>query len=325
MRSGLIAAAIAACAAAFLGRQVTAQDCYTVGTWNLEHFSASSHSRGFPELHDTLPPRTPAQLDLLAAAIRDRVGAKILVLNEINGRPGQATSAELEDLVTRLGPSWRQAIDKSGRDQRVAIIWDSTDVEEIARLEISIPEERIGTGDDATDIFARDPLAVYFRFLKGGQARNDLLVVGLHLASGQHLTENHDAAMKKLRDKLRSLRGHSPILPQAEDDILLAGDLNANPFDNNRESFFTTFNRGNWRLLASGPDYPATRINGSKIDYIIVTRKNDAQSGLFGEEIETEDPTVHHELAPNGPDEYRQDYTDHFAVTTCIAVTHDSD
>src|SRR6185312_2189598 len=104
-----------------------------------------------------------------------------------------------------------------------------------------------------------------------------LLVVGLHLASGQHLTENHDAAMKKLRDKLRTLRGHSPILPQSEDDILLAGDLNASPFDNNRESFFTTFNRGNWKLLASGPDYPATRINGSKIDYIIVTRENDTQ------------------------------------------------
>src|SRR5262245_37360114 len=148
----------------------SAADCYVVGTWNLEHFSFAA-KRGFPELNgnDQFPPRTPQQLDLLAEAIKNQIGAKIMVLNEINGRAGAATSAELDDFMPRLGSSWQYAIARSGRDQRVAIIWDSDFVKEIARFEIFIAEKKIGTGSDKPDIFVRDPLAVYFRFKDGSE------------------------------------------------------------------------------------------------------------------------------------------------------------
>lgn len=317
---------ILACAVGMLHQPAVAQDCYVVGTWNLEHFGFGK-KRGFPELQGErgLPPRTPEQLDLIAAAIRDRIGAKILVLNEINGRSGSANSAELEDLMTRLGPSWQHAIGKSGASQRVAVIWNSADVEELARFEVFVAEERIGTGNPKPDIFARDPLAMYFRFREGGEGRNDFLVVALHLASGQHQVENHDVAMERLRGELRALRGRNSVLPSSEDDILLAGDLNASPFDEHEEGFFHDFNEGNWKLLASGSDYPATRVNGSQIDYLIVTRTNSRQQGLFEEEIVVEDANVRNELANDGPDEFRRDYSDHFPVTTCIAVTEDTD
>src|SRR5262245_43944977 len=138
--------------AALIIPAASAADCYVVGTWNLEHFSFSA-KRGFPELggDDQYPPRTPEQLDLLAEAITNQIGAKIMILNEINGRSGAATSAELDDFMPRLGSSWQYAIARSGRDQRVAIIWDSDFVEEIARSEIFIPEKKVGAGSDKPD------------------------------------------------------------------------------------------------------------------------------------------------------------------------------
>jgi hypothetical protein len=195
----------------------SAETCYTVGTWNLEHFKAGK-VRGFPELvgANGLPPRTDAQLDLLAETIRDKVDAKILVLNETNGRSGKATSAELEDLIARLGPSWRYAIAKSGSAQRVAVIWDSAFATEIARLEIAVPVTKVADGSESSDIFVRDPLAVYFRLVENGQPRNDLLVVGLHLASGQHFVNNHDAAMDRVRAEMRALCSPSSIERQIE-------------------------------------------------------------------------------------------------------------
>ncbi len=305
---------LSTCALILLAAQVlpvSAQDCYVVGTWNLEHFGIGK-SRGFPEMSGQLGPRTNAQLDGIAAAIRETIDAKVLVLNEINGRSHEASSAELDDLIGRLGPSWQHSIARSGDSQRNAIIWDSAHAEMIAQYEIEIAEEQI----EGKDVFERDPLAVYFRLLQAGTTR---------LASGQHLAGNHDAAMARLRRELQWLRGRDPVLPREEDDIFLAGDLNANPYKAPKEAFFTSFNRGNWKLLAQGPDYPATRINGSQIDFIIVTRRNSRQHGLWGEEINTDEATVWHELASDDWDAFRRDYSDHFPVTTCVAVTDDSD
>lgn len=315
--------ALSLCTVILLAAQllpVSAQDCNVVGTWNLEHFGENK-SRGFPEISGQLGPRTNAQLDGIATSIRDTIRAKVLVLNEINGLRDEARSAELDDLMGRLGPSWRYSIARSGGSQRNAIIWDSEHAEMIAQYEIEIAKEKV----EGKDIFERDPLAAYFRFLQDGMARNDLLVVALHLASGQQHASNHDAAMARLRGELKSLRGRDPVLPREEDDIFLAGDLNANPYEAPTEAFFTSFNRGNWKLLADGPNYPATRINGSQIDYIIVTRRNSRQQGLWGEEIDTGQATVWNELAVDGLDAFRRDYSDHFPVTACIAVTDDRD
>jgi transposase-like protein len=65
-------------------------ECYVVGTWNLEHFGFGK-SRGFPEDKNggpTYPAHTSEQRDAIARTIRDTLDAKILVLNEINGVRG---------------------------------------------------------------------------------------------------------------------------------------------------------------------------------------------------------------------------------------------
>jgi len=297
-----------------------AAQCLTVGTWNLEYFGVGK-SRGFPEAAGEIGPRTNAQLDGIAQAIRDTIGASVLILNEINGRDGKASSAELEDLVQRLGPSWKYAIDKSGRAQRNAMIWDGNAVDALATQEIYIAPKKV----NGQDIFERDPLAIYFR-AKGASKRADFLVVALHLKSGQGETENHDAAMDRLRRELKALRGHNDVLPAAEDDILIGGDLNASPYDGPKEGFFDSYNRGNWKLLAEGDDYPATRLAKRQIDYLIVTRKTSRQHGLWDEEVAASPAHVWRELAGNNNlDRYRKSYSDHFPVTTCVDATTDND
>lgn len=76
-----------------VGRPAPSGLCYRVGTWNLEHFRQGT-TRGFPENTrggPTYPARTPNDIVAIAAAIRDALGARILILNEINGAEPEGT------------------------------------------------------------------------------------------------------------------------------------------------------------------------------------------------------------------------------------------
>jgi hypothetical protein len=84
--------------------------CYPVGTWNLEHFHEGVN-RGFPENTQggpSYPSRTANDLTAIAAAIRDIVAARILILNEIMGEERQvegeiqSRSDELDALLSHL-------------------------------------------------------------------------------------------------------------------------------------------------------------------------------------------------------------------------------
>jgi hypothetical protein len=309
--------------------------CYPVGTWNLEHFK-NGKTRGFPEDGDggpSYPPRGVNDLIAIAEMIRDTMGAKILILNEINGEEreingeSQQRSDELDALIVQLGPSFQYMIAKSGAAQRVALLWDTRFIRLNVAAEIEVPRTEI----QGSDIFARDPLMGHFTFLHNGTAHNDLLVVGLHLASGQNKNKNHDAAMALLMRKLDEARSDGLVLPVGEFDIVIGGDLNANKFDQFQEQFFVDLNQGDWAVLA-GNDYPVTRLSGvpiqpraSKIDYLIVSRKNDARSGLLGEEITDAEAKVHQDIANGNWDTWRRVFSDHFPVTACVAIMTDND
>jgi hypothetical protein len=136
--------------------------------------------------------------------------------------------------------------------------------------------------------------------------------------------------MATLRQRLAAARAEGTVLPTAEADILLGGDLNASRFDTKIEEFFTEMDTGEWAVLAQAP-YPATRLAGvplaprSQIDYLLVTRQTAARSGLFGEEVTAAQGTVHQDLANGQWDTYRRVFSDHFPVTTCVGVTEDND
>ncbi len=71
--------------------------------------------------------------------------------------------------------------------------------------------------------------------------------------------------------------------------------------------------------------YPGTRVNGSQIDYLIASHQSDGFLGLVKDEIEDDEAIVFQGLAWNGRFKYRNTYSDHFPVTTCIEVTDDTD
>jgi endonuclease/exonuclease/phosphatase family metal-dependent hydrolase len=306
--------------------------CYVVGTWNLEHFKTGA-TRGFPEYSRggaRIPARTDANYQAIAVAIRDKIDAKILILNEINGR-NDDTSEELDILIGHLGNGWEYRIASSGGGQRIAIIFDTKFSRLNAAKEMAVVESNV----QGKDIFERDPLIAHFTFLQNGNPRNDLTVVGLHLASGQQLTQNHDDAMATLGAGLNSWRrANDASIPRKEVDVLIGGDLNASWYDRYEETLFNTYNANGWKVLAParrGADYPGTRLAGvplkptSQIDYLMVTRVTEQRSGLYGEEIDSSVATVHHELAESGWAQFRRVYSDHFPVTTCIRVQTDTD
>ena len=159
--------------------------------------------------------------------ISSELKSAILVLTEINGYTsnGEAKSNELDELIEDLGPNFSYVISHSGKSQKVAILYDTNKVRLNHVEEFEIPYE----SSQNKDIFARDPFLGHFTFIQNGTSLNDILVVGLHLASGQMNNKNHDKAMQLLLDKLDSYLEDGADL-HGEEDIVLMGDLNLNIF-----------------------------------------------------------------------------------------------
>ena len=103
-------------------------------------------------------------------------------------------------LIGLLGNAWTYELESSGGSLRVAILFDGNTVRKNNCVEFQVPPSQV----QGSDIFARDPLVCYFVFLDAtGAAKNDFLVVGLHLASGQDKNQNHNQAMQILRQWLK--------------------------------------------------------------------------------------------------------------------------
>ena len=322
------------------GTPTTTAGAYVIGCWNLEHFGLTK-SRGFPENTfggPTYPARVDSDYEDTATVITQHIDAKLLVLSEINGFDCSdhdsepcTKSKELDKLLGFLGGTWAYEIGRTGGSQRVAILYDQTCCRLNEVIEIEVPLIKV----DGKDIFSRDPLAAHVTLLSGGQAMNDLVVVGLHLASGQHRDDNHDRAMDVLQAKLESFQAQGFLGGNGEADIVLMGDLNANMFEPPAEQFFLDMDdeAGRWDVLA-GNDYPVTRMSGnplglhkSTIDYIIVTRAKAGFAGLSGAEITMPQAVVHEALIPafGGATSFRRRLSDHLPVTVNVAVTADTD
>lgn len=303
---------------------------YVVGTWNLE-WLRNGASRGFPEYNFGGPrygPRTDADYQAIAGVITRQLDARLLVLTEIGGRTGGG-SDELDRLTGFLGNQWAYTIGSTGGAQRIAILFDSTAARPEECREIAVPPRRIQNAD----IFARDPVACVFRLLARDRTpMNDLWVVGVHLASGQHLAVNHDSAMAVLTRELRQLRGNGAFRA-GERDVLIAGDFNASPYDRHVEDFWENLDTGTggWQFTTLAPqhaaDYPPTRLAGnplyprSQIDFVMAS----ARSGGLVEQLVQLEARVHEELLAIGFNEFRRIYSDHLPVTVRILVVPDDD
>ena len=305
---------------------------YVVGTWNLEYFKDGA-KRGFPESTrkgPSYPPRTDEDYHYIAGIIQ-RLQIKILLLQEINGKTirevdrVETRSTELERLIEVLGKEdYDYVVSQSGQSQRTAILYDRR----AARMNAS-EEMRAGEGIkvQGKQLFARQPLCAFFTFLVSGESKNDLVVIDLHLASGESLTVNHDQAIQIV---VQAIHQTSSCIPPGENDVLIAGDFNANRFDRSVEPFWNRMERTGWDVLGDREDrYSPTRLSGvplalrsSRLDYIIVTKGN---HGLSGEEITADAPVVHTEGLGDSPETFRRRASDHLPVTIDVAVTADND
>ncbi|RPH95231.1 hypothetical protein EHM69_05130 [candidate division KSB1 bacterium] len=299
-----------------------------IGCWNLEWLK-DGKPRGFPENTKGGPSyeeRTEKDYAAIAEVISDQLQTAALVLVEIAAfaDSGTVRSTELDRLCSHLGENFLYIAGESGKDQHVAILYDKRKLRLNSSVEIVVPEKKV----QQTDIFYRDPLAAHFTCLSGGNGGvlNDFILVGLHLASGQDKNKNHDAAMKLLADTLTYLIHAGEYLPAGENDIILAGDLNLDFFDNKKELQLVAMENGSWDILADN-GYPATRLAGvpvtpkSKIDYVIVT---DAMCGS-AKHVEASQAAVRQDLAGGEWDEWRKVFSDHFPVVISVKPLPDDD
>ena len=307
---------------------------YVIGSWNLEHFREGA-TRGFPENTmggPSYPPRTQSDNEAIAAII-EALEIRILVLQEVYARDVEIDgdtdlrSQEVENLINILGPgNYDYVIGESGGSQHIAILYDTRYSRLNSACECDLPNDNV----DGASLFHRQPLIAHFTLLNGGEPRNDLAIVGVHLASGQHRTDNHDRAMELLVEELGQIDEDGECIPPDEDDILIAGDFNANRFDNRREQFWDDMESNGWDVLADvNASYPATRLSGhplglrnSKIDYLIVSRSG---GGLAGEEIVASQADVQTESIGPEPETFRRHASDHIPVTVEIRVMDDTD
>ena len=304
---------------------------YVVGTWNLEYLN-DGRGRGFPEYTYTPPgpsygSRTNADYQEIATIIRGTLDAAILILNEINGRNGLQTSVEMDRLIGLLGTDWRYELTASGRSQRVAILYDQRRARRDSCFEIGVPEQRL----NSSDIFEKDPLVCQFTFLApDGTAMNDLIVVGLHLASGQNKRLNHNRAMEVLVDSLHRAQNDGRIAA-GEMDLLVGGDLNASRYDTHLEDFWTDLDQSGFDIEtlapADGTLYPGTRLAGvplfprSQIDYLMAS----TSTGGLADELVQLTAQVRTDLLPNDFNLFREHLSDHLPVTVRILVVQDND
>ena len=306
-----------------------------VGAWNLEHFQEGA-ARGFPEnTHGgpSYPARTDEDYAIIAGMIR-RIEARILVLEEVGAQTSEAggrtttRSRELDRLLRALQPEhFEYVVGASGSSEHVAILYDTSRAQLDNVCECDFPRD---LKVDGKTVFDREPLLAHFTLLNDGHPANDLLVVGVHLASGQRLNKNHDEAMRLLREDLQARRREGRCIPRDENDVIIAGDFNTSRFDKSVESFWNEMDQGDWDVLGDDPaNYPVTRLSGvplqlrdSRIDYIIVSR---GHHGLAGEEVLQESPTVHQELIGASPDEYRRRASDHLPITVQVQLMADTD
>lgn len=298
------------------------QSFRVVGSWNLEHFKSGA-SRGFPENRfgndgPTYPQRD-RDLSRIASVIRDDLGATVLALSEINGISGSnpPRSNEMDKLIAELGGGWEYVLSSDGGSQRVSLLHDSSK----ARRE-SCHEFPNSSGP-------RDHLGCLYTLLAAdGSSMNDLVVIGVHLKSGQGNASQHNAEMADLAREFSAAFDGNPF-NEAEQDIVITGDFNANLYDSSNENFWHDFGQLEIDVLAPehAVDYRPTRLRsvplrpGSLIDYVMAS----TVAGGAAEDLVRSTAHVHHELLESPFEEFRRRLSDHIPVTVRVMLEADDD
>jgi endonuclease/exonuclease/phosphatase family metal-dependent hydrolase len=176
----------------------------------------------------------------------------------------------------------------------------------------------------------RDHLGCIFTFKAvDGSSMNDLVVIGVHLKSGQNLNSIHNGEMQSLSAAFASIFDGNP-LPTMERDVVIAGDFNANLYDTKLENFWEDF-AGTFDVDVLAPtsftDYQPTRLAkvplqpSSYIDYVMAS----SLAGGVKDDLVRSTAHVHSELLTSPFEDFRRNASDHVPVTIRIKVGVDDD
>ena len=291
---------------------------YQICCWNLEHFSPTA-KRGFPEVSPRIDPRTEEQLNALAAKIRDEIKAEIYLFSEIENE------AYFASFVQKIGADWKYDIGISGSQQKTAFVWNTNAVKEIKAGDIDISDTFFDSSRNRDrKIFDRSPQLLHIVFLDTeGQEKNDVLLIGLHMISGERWNKPRQKGMEILLTKLPGFLTDNGF-DTNEKDFVFLGDLNDDTFlkfydnkpDNQQLQFLFPFMVSKGYIALVSSNYPGTRVSGRQIDHIIISW--DFMDECFNTEAEVLVPYIDF-------NDYRVKFTDHFPVLIYVRLYKDDD
>ncbi|MBT3194824.1 MAG: hypothetical protein HN341_19940 [Verrucomicrobia bacterium] len=323
----------------------------TITTWNIEHLG--SPGRGFgggfggfgrgsiPESMTSLPRRSDADLEQIAAFIQTELKSDLIALQEIGitgMRNGRSLSKPLDKIVETLNASggrWAyflpQVDETPAEDDEkntfLGYLWNQNRVRLLTVFEMTLPNHALA----GTAFFERRPLVGYFEAAENGDAwGNDFVIVNVHLASGQTLDENHLIAMTLIEATLaRDLAKHAV----KESDIMIMGDFNDNPSQVRADGspMYSPAMDVHMRFkgyinLATAGEITTTRMNNnldSLIDHILVNRS--AQAHLTATTAAIFRPDSKRKGSRNQLATWRATFSDHFPLSFQYTTGTDTD
>jgi hypothetical protein len=218
-----------------------------------------------------------------------------------------------------MGPKWQYFLGRTGNELRIGFVFNKDRIKIKKMVNLDAPGFKV----EDEDVYDRDPFIVWLSLLEGGEEKNDLFLIGLHLKSQQKFVHNHMAAVAKLLGDMRSAAVRQDLglpAPSEEDDMIVVGDCNDATHKLEGFKFMFDYFEGAG-LPHLGPDndtYPHTRINGSQIDHIFVT-KNLLANGVSETSFKV------HLVPEDERDDYRATFSDHFPVTVEVTAHNDED
>ena len=196
-----------------------------ITTWNIEHLGSTGRGFGGGFGNGNLPLRTNAQLDEIAEFIRDTLQSDVIAVQEIAKTGPNHTSLELDHITAHMGANWEYFIADVPDDSDMVngFIWNTDTVTVLSQFTIDLPNIELA----GKNLFDRMPVGLYLELNEPGQTdRTDIVLINVHLASGQGNDENHAIAMIAIEHVLNSTLRDNQI---AESDRVILGDYNDNP------------------------------------------------------------------------------------------------
>ncbi|MBC8141600.1 MAG: endonuclease/exonuclease/phosphatase family protein [Armatimonadetes bacterium] len=225
-----------------------------IGCWNIEWFSL-----------DAKNPRADSDVDRMATIIKQS-GMAVIGLEEISGEPALAA------LTERL-PGWKYTIGTTGRQQKCAIIWDSSRAEVGRAFEYLDINDGIEKGEGNL----RAPLVAPVKI-----GNFDFLFTVVHLKA--MFEPENLAARRKQLSRLRA-RLSEEAKKRNDSDVIVVGDFN--DFAGSVALKELTARQGTSGYLITGarlPDNVSTYIPKSgRIDHVVVSSPGVSQEQWDGQ------------------------------------------